>query len=268
MQLDQARIAIHERSWSDNLDLALHVITRHAAPLALWALAGVLPLALVNDALVSATVDDFQEGAFASGAYWLVLLVMIEAPLATAFVTVFLGRALFTDSPRAAEVARDTSASLPQVLLLGVLPRIALIPLLVTWMLPFGIWPYLNEVILLERNPLQGRPGQLSTLRRSRLLHAGGSGEFMLQGVLAMCIAGLLIFAIYFTEEFLIQNLFGLESDMAVQWIELQIALWLVVVYFTVVRFLNYLGQRIRHEGWEVELFLRAEREHLTRQMT
>ena len=31
MQLDQARIAIRERSWLDNLDLALQVIRAHGA---------------------------------------------------------------------------------------------------------------------------------------------------------------------------------------------------------------------------------------------
>ena len=36
-------------------------------------------------------------------------------------------------------------------------------------------------------------------------------------------------------------------------------ALWLIAGYMAVVRFLNYLDLRIRHEGWEVELRLRAE---------
>jgi len=37
------------------------------------------------------------------------------------------------------------------------------------------------------------------------------------------------------------------------------IVLWLIVGFMTVVRFLNYLDLRIRHEGWEVELRMRAE---------
>jgi hypothetical protein len=32
-----------------------------------------------------------------------------------------------------------------------------------------------------------------------------------------------------------------------------------VAAYFSVVRFLSYLDLRIRHEGWEVELLMRAE---------
>ncbi len=38
----------------------------------------------------------------------------------------------------------------------------------------------------------------------------------------------------------------------------LPLALWLVVIYATVARFLNYLDLRIRREGWEVELRVRA----------
>ena len=37
------------------------------------------------------------------------------------------------------------------------------------------------------------------------------------------------------------------------------LAMWIVVAYLTVVRFLTYLDLRIRDEGWEVELRMRAE---------
>jgi hypothetical protein len=36
-------------------------------------------------------------------------------------------------------------------------------------------------------------------------------------------------------------------------------AMWICALYATVARYLNYLDQRIRYEGWEVELKLRAE---------
>ena len=268
MELDQARIAIHERTWSDNLDLALHVLSRHAGPLAVCALVGIVPLALINDALVgSVLVDEFQEGAFSMAGYWLVLLVLIEAPLATALVTLYLGQALFVERPRPAAIAREFWTCLPQVMLLGVLTRLVLIPGIITWIVPFGLWPYMGEVVLLERNPLRGEPGQMSTLKRLQLLHRGASSDFMAQALGAFCVAALLVVAIDLTEAFLLENLFGMEIDLAVQLIEVQVALWLVAVFFTVVRFLNYLDQRIRHEGWEVELFLRAEREHLVRQL-
>ena len=46
------------------------------------------------------------------------------------------------------------------------------------------------------------------------------------------------------------------------------LALWIVIGYFAVVRFLGYLDLRIRREGWEVELMMRAEQTRLTRQLT
>jgi hypothetical protein len=59
---------------------------------------------------------------------------------------------------------------------------------------------------------------------------------------------------------------FDMSSDELtwnVGWFQLQIVwplcLWLVAAYFSVVRFLSYLDLRIRHEGWEVELLMRAE---------
>ena len=49
--------------------------------------------------------------------------------------------------------------------------------------------------------------------------------------------------------------------------VHLQVAVWIVVSYFMVVRYLSYLDLRIRTEGWEVELTMRAEAARLTRQL-
>ncbi len=100
MQLDQARIAICERTWLENLDLALHVAGRHGGRLATSALAGIIPLALMNHLLLSGTwADDIARENWGFTWYWTVLLVMIEAPLATASLTLYLGQALFVDKP-------------------------------------------------------------------------------------------------------------------------------------------------------------------------
>jgi hypothetical protein len=76
-----------------------------------------------------------------------------------------------------------------------------------------------------------------------------------------------LIVAIFWTEATLASTLFGLEDTFTVWLVEVQAAFWLVIAYFTVVRFLSYLDQRIRAEGWEVELLLRAERARLESQL-
>jgi hypothetical protein len=43
------------------------------------------------------------------------------------------------------------------------------------------------------------------------------------------------------------------------------LCLWIVIGVITVVRYLGYLDLRIRREGWEVELLMRAEAARLTR---
>ena len=43
------------------------------------------------------------------------------------------------------------------------------------------------------------------------------------------------------------------------------VTLWLVAGYFAVVRFMCYLDLRIRREGWEVELIMRAASTSLTK---
>ena len=122
-------------------------------------------------------------------------------------------------------------------------------------------------MILLERNPLVGRPGQISTLARNGRLHRGNSGDFLLRGLGTLILAPLLVVALYVTQRVLLALLLGFEAGPAADAAAFQAVLWVVVVYFTVARFLSYLDQRIRNEGWEVELFLRAQRERLTRQI-
>ncbi len=267
MQLDQARIAIRERSWLDNLDLALQVIRAHGSAVVTSSAVGILPLILVNFFVTKWLYADFDEDA--RGGYWFLLsiLVMIEAPMATAPLTLYLGRALFVDKPNVREMARDFLSCLPQMLLLQLFLRILFIVPVLTWIIHYVLWPFSNEVILLERNPLVGRGARLSTLKRNSALHRGGSGDFLVRAIGALALAGLLIVALVLTQDFLLENLFGFYPGWTTRIVTLQLAMWLVVIYFTVARFLSYLDQRIRDEGWEVELRLRAERERLARQM-
>ena len=268
VQLDQARIAIRERSWLDNLDLALQVIRGHGAAVLASSALGILPMFLVNFAITKWLYRDFDEDTRSGYWFLLSLLVMIEAPLATAPLTLYLGRALFIDKPNAREMARNFTSCLPQLLLLQVFLRILFIVPVLTWIVPYALWPFLNEVILLERNPLVSRGARPSTMKRNSALHRGGSGDFLLRAIAALALAGLLIVALVLTQDFLLENLFGFHPGWTTQIITLQLALWLVVIYFTVARFLCYLDQRIRDEGWEVELLLRAERERLLRHLS
>lgn len=267
MQIDRARIAIRERTWLDNLDLALQVIRTNAAGILGAALAGVLPMILLNWAIIEAVHgDQLSEGSDADAMLLGTLLVMIEAPLATAAVTLYLGQALFVEKPSGKRIARDLLSCLPQLLLFQVLIRSVLIVPVLTWIVPYAIWPYLNEVILLERNPLSSSNGQISTLQRNSLLHRSGGGDYLVRAVGAGLLSLMLISALWVTQGMLMDMLLGVAEGWTAQIISLQCVLWIVAVYFTVARFLSYLDQRIRSEGWEVELFLRAQRDRLTRQ--
>jgi hypothetical protein len=98
-------------------------------------------------------------------------------------------------------------------------------------------------------------------------LHGANGGEFLARGLVTMLLAPLLIGSLFAAQYFLLQSVLGIEPAGPGTLVGLQVVAWLVVGYFTVARFLSYLDQRIRNEGWEVELLLRAQRERLLRQI-
>ncbi len=58
-----------------------------------------------------------------------------------------------------------------------------------------------------------------------------------------------------------------IRADWWLPAVEFPLALWLVIGFAAVARFLSYLDVRIRREGWEVELTLRAEAARLAGQI-
>ncbi|MEX0977827.1 MAG: hypothetical protein WDZ48_03190, partial [Pirellulales bacterium] len=102
-------------------------------------------------------------------------------------------------------------------------------------------------------------------MQRNSLLHRGNSGDYVVRSVAAGLLALALVFALWTTQSIALQWLLGLQQGWTAQVVSLQCVLWIVAAYFAVARFLAYLDQRIRGEGWEVELFLRAQRQWLTR---
>jgi hypothetical protein len=269
VRVDYARIAIRERSWLDNLDLALGVIRSHAAGVIASAAVGVVPAAVVNLAIIRYLYGTpLEERATFGAAALAALLVMIEAPLATAPLTLYLGQAMFLERPSVREIFRQLAASLAQLTLLQLVVRAVLVLPIMTWIIPYVLWPYLNEVILLERNPLVGRPGQLSTMSRNALVHRGNGAEYLVRALAAGPLALALVVALWTSQALALEWLLGFDEGWTAQLVALEVVLWIVACYFTVARFLNYLDQRIRNEGWEVELFLRAQAERLTRHAT
>lgn len=271
MDFDKYRIAIRERSLIEILDLALHVIRAHALPLGAALAVGIVPAICLNAWLLARwTEPDFDLGYPFWYLFWMTPLVIWEIPLATAPATLFLGQALFTPKPQAGQVARDFFRSLPQMLLYQVFLRGLMIPLVFTWFVPYAIWPYLGEVILLDRNPLRARTrGGMTTWRRNRSIHSGFSGDLFSRW-LGSLIVGAALLASFWLSMWLAAGLLlsAWEFRGPVFTVFFPLALWLVVGYFSVVRYLGYLDLRIRREGWEVELLMRAEGARLTRQLT
>jgi hypothetical protein len=274
VQLDEHRIAIRERSFLDLLDLGLRVMREYVAPLAVWLMAGVLPLAALNAWLLGDFPSQVDGAEMFKYVFLMTLLVIYEAPLALAPVTLFLGQALFTERPRWQGILRQWLGSLPQIVLYQGLLRFL-----------FLFRPYVSEIILLERNPIRRRGAYgKSTYARCRALHAGEGGEMFGRWFIATAVAAVLVTAIWGAllttrsmllgdgpnaiweaiAEFFQDNL---EIDLSIAAVWYPLVLWIVAGYLAVVRFLAYVDLRIRREGWEVELATRAEGDRLTRRM-
>lgn len=307
MQLDRTRIAIRERNLLDTFDLALHVTRDFARPLAICALLAVVPLALLNYALIGWMVPAEAESLGEASRYlWnMTVLIYLEAPLAAVFVVGYLGPAVFLEQRTVRQIAGDVLRFTPQLflcqgLLRGLVFAWALYALLVD-RLEFNGWvevflvllllawstamrafrPYINEIILLEKNPLRAKTENTITMgKRSTHLHGPYAADLLVRWIggalLALLLFGLALSTAIFLQGVLVSvwPVGGVMSDewsWNLDWFMLQLiypaCLWLVVAFLAVVRFLSYLDLRIRHEGWEVELFMRAEALRLAERM-
>jgi hypothetical protein len=298
MQLDNTRIAVRERGLLEIFDLALHVTREFAGPWIVCSLLAIVPLAVLNYFLIGWMAHaDYDTDAPGARYLWnMTLLVYIEAPLASIFAVAYLGPAVFLEKRTVRQVVVDVIRYTPQLFLCqlvlrGILP-VWLMYLAVDryafshwegWLLPGialyatvirALRPYINEIVLLEKNPLFSKKDTVITIaKRSSHLHGPSSADLIVRWVCAAMVATLLAMMALVTATAAIGVLISKwpigidmeESEMIwnVDWLELQfvypICLWLVVAYLSVVRFLSYLDLRIRHEGWEVELLMRAE---------
>jgi hypothetical protein len=258
MDLDKHRITIRERSYVDILDLALRVVRQYAWPLAVVFFAGVAPTMLLNWWLLWDFHEEDPELGFPLGHVTLmILLIVFEAPLATAPTTLYLGQAMFSERPSLRGVFGEFRRSLPQLLVLQVLLR------------PLAFfWTYLNEIILLDRNPLRRKSsGNSSTFSRARDIHHNIGGDLFGQWVISVFLGALLVLSWWLSIVMVRWMLLGqMEWDLSLFTVYLPLTVWLAIGFFCVVRFLSYVDLRIRREGWEVELVVRAEGARLTRQ--
>jgi hypothetical protein len=277
MQLDNTRVTIREREFLDVLDLTLRLARAEALPWLAASIIGTLPFALLNYWLLENwPTYDYGRPDAAGGVYILRLvgLTLWELPLATAAATTYLGQSMFFTKPTARRIAGDVYRAMPQLSLfqvvlrgLWILPALMAdwsVVLMLLWLVPYLLYPYLNEVILLERNPLAARHGRITTWRRSQVLHGGSRASLLVRWMISVVAAGAMGVGLLFTLGY-IRATVNHTWDRNFTWrsIFLPAAVWIVVWFFTVVRYLSYLDLRIRREGWEVELQVRAAAQRL-----
>jgi hypothetical protein len=154
---------------------------------------------------------------------------------------------------------RDSAVTGPEVLLMLLVAAV---------MLRRAAAPFLNEILVLEKNPLRSTARQpLTAGQRSRLLHRSGAGSLFQLG-LVTTIAAMLLTGVLFGAGICLRGILfdNWSLDVGLFLIGVPLSLWLTAAFVAVVRFLAYLDLRIRHEGWEVELRMRAEGSRLAGQ--
>jgi hypothetical protein len=246
---DRTLIQIRERSFLDVLDLALVVVRRRPVPVGLAALAGVAPFAALNAWLTADPEFPF---------FGYLGLLLLEAPWATAPLTVVLGGLMFGERPSARRVVRALVRGLPAMVAYQLVVRAVLLATVALYPVVPARLAFLDEVILLERGPFR------KVLRRCATLTAFRGGDFFGQWFAALGFGALFVFAFWEGTGAVVNAL----TTPALTWdrpgwsdlrgFRFHAAVWLAIVFFGVARFLTYIDQRIRLEGWEVRLRLRA----------
>ena len=251
MNLDRMTIAVRRRTVPEIYDLALLVLRRHLWRLALLAVIGTGPWIVLDWWLL--------RGASGSGFtwYWLLLLASVQAPLATAPVTAFLGEAMFDEQPTVRTALRSAYAAWWPLMLIGLwYGFLAVFPPLLAVAPPHAV-----AVLTLER--LRGR----AALSRAYALHRAYSSQWMLHLLLAaLLIPATLWLGIGTIEAFgqvlghaqVMPDPGELGTDLNPTTSALPaIAVFATLVYLAVVHFLAYLALRTEREGWDIDLGLR-----------
>jgi hypothetical protein len=305
MQLDRTSIAIVLRSSQELLDLSLRVLREYIGRIATTGLAGAIPFAILNAialeplrhydqlALLSAstTSDVFYRMQYL---FWMALLVFLETPLAMVGLTVTLGHTVFSTRLKRSDWLlplwkRRSAVVWILGVLRGALPALVLTVVMALspdWHRSFSIitwlglaalccWivriarPFAPEILALELTPLKvpaNTPNAFNYSKRTKWLQKATSDAGGL-GISTSMFALLATLALYFCGAMLVGVLFGTWqwgwwTDLVIY----PIALWSVAIWTAVVRFLAYMNTRIRAEGWDLELKLKAEAQRLGQQ--
>jgi hypothetical protein len=238
-------------------------------------------------------LDTYDRAVFL---FWMAALVYVESPLAMAPVTMVLGNMMFGIASTKGEL-RSTMRKqwFPIVwimsILRGVIPLMTLIflvefvsydrsfatgigtlwicLLLVIVFLVRGFRPFTPEILLLERCPWYARrkrggndeptKSTITHAQRSARIHQNGL-ELLLTTILVGMVAFFFLGVLIVSSITLVGSVAGAWSwGWWMDWFLYPLALWIVAFWGTIVRFLIYMNMRIRGEGWELELKLKAE---------
>ncbi|TWT69172.1 hypothetical protein [Crateriforma conspicua] len=294
MELDQTHVVIRKRLQTEIADLALVMLRRYPSALLVGFSLGALPWIIANGLLLYwipwqeaqyTFADQDAAGEMWRCVAWMTLLVVAEVPAAGVWTTFYLGQAVFEKQPTWQNVRREINRNfLRWFLSLGVvrLPLPIMIVCLfrigqaadpsVDLLLYLGIWlvllafrsarPFLPEILLLEQCPRRSKDPNVVTLsRRMTALHRPMAGELTARMLTVGVGAGVAAVAFYFSLTTARGLLFGRwQHDEFALMVLFPLSLWLVGGWSVFFRLLNYLDTRIRLEGWEVELSVRAER--------
>lgn len=295
MELDRTEIVIRKRNSLELLDLSLLVVKRHFAKLALAGAIFGLPLMVLNLFLVGWMISEDSalaaENTVAPDAvvWWrfvshLCILTTMQFPIASFPVTLLLGAQIFFLPISMKELFHHLRSLSGQVLSILGIVRLGflgiLVEMLIRWETQLGawesiflffvfpvclifrtFWPFAPEIIGLERCPLMVKDSeQISYAKRRSNLHGPLQGDLLNRMLAAVFFGALLLVMTVGTILFVKAIITG---DWGWNWffsfIFLPLGLFVVGIFLAVFRYLSYIDSRIRLEGWEIELRLRAE---------
>lgn len=293
MQLDQTHLVIRKRVQTEIADLALVMIRKYPTALLIGLTLGAIPWAILNWCLLAwipireaefGLSDDDAAMELYRYLAWMTLLVFAQAPAAGAWTTYYLGQSVFEKRPTWASVRSQVRKFFPRWFWHLAVIRLTIpvmIFLAVRWGQPFDqtadfvvyfavlAWllivragrPFLPEIILLEQCPVRSEdPSAITLRRRMRVLHKPMAGELTARMFNVSVAATIVVLAVFYTFGFLRGITLGEWNQDSFSYLVLfPAALWLVAIISVYYRLLNYLDTRIRLEGWEVELAVRAE---------
>lgn len=265
MQLDQVRIRIRPRSHLEVLDLAVVIIRHHWFGLGVAFLLGCGPFFAMN--LAAFTEETWEQPDGGALLFLYVGALIMEIPWATAIMTLYLGQATFWPRISPWNIWLSLFHSLWQMIVYQFILRGMILATMILSPFLALSFKYFNEIILLERGKWTSaftRRGNFHSNLHGQIF-ANSLLDFFLGSLMTMLLAHALISVTDLWQSRWSWQWDESSFDRFFLWFfpifrwEGQAALWLVIGFFTVVRFLSYVDCRIRREGWDVNLKLRAQ---------